>query len=109
MSGKCLLDKYDKKLLGFWFIFKNDFANMLTKVDIDFLLFFFQRYLKEPDSQGHCDLFDLIEKMLIYEPDKRCTLKQAMRHPFLNQFYARDRSSSLLYERSNSNGLVPHS
>lgn len=41
-----------------------------------------QRYLKDPDNEDHSHLFDLISKLLTYEPSQRYTLRQAMRHPF---------------------------
>ena len=47
-----------------------------------FLVFSFQRYLKDPDDDDHGQLFDLIGKLLNYEPSQRCTLRQAMRHNF---------------------------
>ena len=34
------------------------------------------------DSDEHKQLFDLIQKMLIYEPSERISLIEALRHPF---------------------------
>ncbi|XP_073493390.1 dual specificity protein kinase CLK2 isoform X3 [Phyllobates terribilis] len=34
------------------------------------------------DAEEHRQLFDLIESMLEYEPSKRCTLSQALKHSF---------------------------
>ncbi|XP_052249517.1 dual specificity protein kinase CLK2-like isoform X2 [Dreissena polymorpha] len=70
------------------------------------------RYLKDPNNSDHQELFDLIDKMLTYEPSDRITLRQAQRHPFLAQFYtsSRDRShllddlSGAANERPPSNG-----
>ena len=59
--------------------------------------FIFQRYLKEPDDEGHIELFDLISEMLAYDAKDRITLRQALRHPFLVPYYKsrRDRSDLL--------------
>ncbi|XP_065372157.1 probable dual specificity protein kinase madd-3 isoform X6 [Calliphora vicina] len=37
------------------------------------------------DSEDHCELFDLIKKMLDYEPSQRVTLGEALRHPFFDK------------------------
>ncbi|XP_037812356.1 probable serine/threonine-protein kinase clkA isoform X7 [Lucilia sericata] len=37
------------------------------------------------DSEDHCELFDLIKKMLEYEPSQRVTLGEALRHPFFDK------------------------
>ncbi|XP_077112363.1 dual specificity protein kinase CLK2 isoform X3 [Ranitomeya variabilis] len=36
------------------------------------------------DAEEHCQLFDLIESMLEYEPSKRCTLSHALKHSFFS-------------------------
>ncbi|CAJ0951176.1 unnamed protein product [Ranitomeya imitator] len=36
------------------------------------------------DAEEHRQLFDLIESMLEYEPSKRCTLSQALKHSFFS-------------------------
>lgn len=41
-----------------------------------------KRYLKDPDDNDHSQLFELIAKLLTYEPSQRYTLRQAMKHPF---------------------------
>lgn len=43
-----------------------------------------QRY-KQSDEPDHNNLFDLIQKMLEYEPSERITLREAMRHPFFEK------------------------
>ncbi|KAK7469939.1 hypothetical protein BaRGS_00036043 [Batillaria attramentaria] len=50
-------------------------------------LHFRLRYMKDPDNTDHQQLFDLIEKMLVYEPSARYSLRQAMRHPFFRKYY----------------------
>lgn len=47
-------------------------------------MFFFQRY-KQSDETDHNYLFDLILKMLEYEPSERITLKEALMHPFFDK------------------------
>jgi len=37
------------------------------------------------DDQDWEDLFDMIRKMLIYEPNKRLSLEEALRHPFFDK------------------------
>ncbi|XP_073816830.1 CDC like kinase darkener of apricot isoform X10 [Musca autumnalis] len=37
------------------------------------------------DAEDHCELFDLIKKMLEYEPSQRVTLGEALRHPFFDK------------------------
>ncbi|XP_036323098.1 serine/threonine-protein kinase Doa-like isoform X2 [Rhagoletis pomonella] len=37
------------------------------------------------DTEDHCELFDLIKKMLDYEPSQRITLGDALRHPFFDK------------------------
>lgn len=56
-----------------------------------------KRYLKDPDDEGHVELFDLISEMLAYDPKDRITARKALRHPFLVPFYKsrRDRSNLL--------------
>jgi serine/threonine protein kinase len=45
----------------------------------------FQRYMKDPESEDHQQLFDLVEKLLAYEASSRYSLRQAMRHPFFRK------------------------
>lgn len=42
-----------------------------------------QRYLTS-EAEDHHRLFDLIESMLEYEPSKRITLAEALKHPFFD-------------------------
>lgn len=50
-------------------------------------------------DEGHQQLFDLIEKMMEYDPTKRLSLEQALRHPF---FTCYQKSSSKTSSRSGS-------
>ena len=45
------------------------------------LLLLLQRYLLS-EAEEHHQLFDLIESMLEYEPGKRLTLGDSLKHPF---------------------------
>merc|ERR1719210_1084358 len=38
----------------------------------------------ENEKESYEEMFDLISKMLIYEPSRRLTLQEAMRHCFFN-------------------------
>lgn len=42
-----------------------------------------RRYLTS-EAEDHHRLFDLIESMLEYEPSKRVTLAEALKHPFFD-------------------------
>ncbi|KAL5014009.1 hypothetical protein ScPMuIL_008279 [Solemya velum] len=65
-----------------------------------------KRYINDPKEDNHKELFDLISKMLSYEPQKRITLPECLQHPFFAPFSSgtpstvgncgdRDRSHSL--------------
>uniref|UniRef100_A0A4Y0BK76 Protein kinase domain-containing protein n=1 Tax=Anopheles funestus TaxID=62324 RepID=A0A4Y0BK76_ANOFN len=54
------------------------------------------------DKPEHLQLFDLIRKMLEYEPTKRITLDKALRHPFFAKLPADKR----LHEQCNSHAHV---
>lgn len=45
-------------------------------------------------SEEHQKLFDLVAKMMEYDPAKRLSLEQALRHPFLASYHKRGGSSS---------------
>jgi len=36
------------------------------------------------EAEDHKLLFDLIQKMLVYDPNERITMNEALRHPFFN-------------------------
>jgi CDC-like kinase len=44
---------------------------------------FYQRY-QSSDEEIHTQLFDLISRMLEYEPQSRMTLNEALDHPFFS-------------------------
>ena len=56
------------------------------------------------DSQDHRDLFDLIEKMLDYDPASRITLGDALKHEFFDKLPREQRleSKNARNERSHS-------
>lgn len=45
---------------------------------------FLQRYM-QGTSEEQRQLFDLIARMLEYEPAQRITLREALKHPFFNK------------------------
>lgn len=45
------------------------------------------------DEQDHQQLFELIEKMLDYDPKRRITLVDALRHPFFERLLPEQRIS----------------
>ncbi|XP_070693578.1 dual specificity protein kinase CLK4b [Pempheris klunzingeri] len=53
-------------------------------------------------GEDHQQLFDLIEKMMEYDPAKRLSLEQALRHPFLSCFRKSSSSSSSRSSSSSS-------
>uniref|UniRef100_A0A6E8UZ35 Protein kinase domain-containing protein n=1 Tax=Anopheles coluzzii TaxID=1518534 RepID=A0A6E8UZ35_ANOCL len=57
------------------------------------------------DKPDHLQLFDLIRKMLEYEPSKRITLDKALRHPFFAKLPAHQR----LHEKCNDSPVGAHS
>ena len=70
---------------------------------------FLQRYMLNDDEENR-QLFDLIQKMLDYEPSQRITLKDALTHPFFDELPAHQRltdpraagDSQQSHERSHS-------
>lgn len=57
----------------------------MTKV-----LLFFQRYKINEDGD-HTQLFNLITRMLEYEPSQRITLREALQHPFFDKIPSHQR------------------
>lgn len=55
-----------------------------------YLFLSFQRY-KQSDESDHNYLFDLIMKMLEYEPSERVSLKEALKHPFFDKIASHQR------------------
>lgn len=47
-------------------------------------VFLLQRY-QNTDDEDHRQLFDLIARMLEYEPSSRLTLGEALHHPFFDK------------------------
>lgn len=43
-----------------------------------------QRY-KQSDDNDHAQLFNLVLRMLEYEPSQRITLREALMHPFFDK------------------------
>ena len=57
------------------------------------------------DEQDHQQLFELIEKMLEYDPKRRITLAESLRHPFFERLLPEQRisdTSSIANASSNS-------
>ena len=52
------------------------------------------------DDEETIELFDLIEKMLEYDPDKRLRLTQAMDHPYFERLKAEDKLHRLVPSKS---------
>ena len=47
------------------------------------------------DEQDHQQLFELIEKMLDYDPKRRLTLADSLRHPFFERLLPEQRISDV--------------
>lgn len=58
--------------------------NLIDYFRITVMLMFPQRYLQS-NSEESRQLFDLIARMLEYEPSQRITLREALKHPFFNK------------------------
>ncbi|XP_054453005.1 dual specificity protein kinase CLK4 isoform X2 [Anoplopoma fimbria] len=58
------------------------------------------KHYMQSKGEDHCQLFDLIEKMMEYDPAKRLSLEQALHHPFFSCF--RKSSSKSTSSRSSS-------
>ena len=55
--------------------------------DLQLFVYNFQLFLQKyrmSDSEDHLLLFDLVMKMLAYDPDERLSLDEALRHPFFD-------------------------
>jgi len=59
----------------------------------DVVWFVLQRYIST-DSEEHRQLFDLIEKMLEYEPTHRICLSESLHHPYFDRLSREQKSSS---------------
>ncbi|XP_071596365.1 dual specificity protein kinase CLK1-like [Heliangelus exortis] len=57
-------------------------------------------------TEEHCHLFDLIEKMLQYDPAERITLQEALKHPFFFPLQREKRASPLRAEGADT-GVSP--
>lgn len=54
------------------------------------VVFVLQRY-KQSDESDHTQLFDLVARMLEYEPSQRITLREALCHPFFDKILPHQR------------------
>lgn len=61
----------------------------------------FQRYQLVEDEE-HAQLFDLIQRMLEYDPSQRICLGDALRHPFFDKIPPHQRLGDDVRERSHS-------
>lgn len=61
-----------------------------------------QQHYMWSKGEDHRQLFDLIEKMMEYDPTKRITLEQALHHPFFSCFYKSSNRKSCSSNRSTS-------
>lgn len=71
-----------------------------------FSLLSFQRYMLS-DSDEHRQLFDLIEKMLEYDPQHRMTAEESLKHTFFDKLPAdkKDLEIAKSEERARSHSL----
>ncbi|XP_037948898.1 serine/threonine-protein kinase Doa-like [Teleopsis dalmanni] len=58
------------------------------------------------DTEDHCELFDLIKKMLEYEPSQRVTLGEALRHPFFEKLPPHQRIGDLGNTKQNTSSDI---
>ena len=55
---------------------------------------------EEGDRDDALDLFDLIEKMLEYDPEKRMSLSDALDHPYFDRLKPEDKLHRLILTKS---------
>lgn len=63
------------------------FANRCCKISFKLIcisLSIFQRYIPV-DEEEHRQLYELVSRMLEYEPSQRITLEEALEHPFFDK------------------------
>lgn len=80
---------------------KSPIVNSKVRKNFFFCFSCSQRY-QTSDDEDHRQLFDLITRMLDYDPTERISLGEAMRHPFFDKIpdelrlgVSRERSHSL--------------
>ena len=68
----------------------------------------FQRYMMK-DSEEHRQLFDLIEKMLEYDPVHRVSLIDAMKHPFFSKLTPEQKGRNSMNDDGSGRDTRSHS
>lgn len=84
------------RICNFYFTFHRFWSCLTGGV-----FFLFQRY-KVADDEEHAQLFDLMERMLEYDPSQRICLGDALRHPFFEKIPSHQRLGEDDRERSHS-------
>lgn len=62
---------------------------------------------EDGDKSDAADLFDLIEKMLDYDPDKRISLTEALDHPYFDRLKPEEQLHRIVVAKSQSREARP--
>ena len=74
------------------------FLNFCGNLDFCYVNYRPKKILEEVMSEAPKDAVDLCKKLLQFNPDKRCTAEEALRHPYVARFHNTAEEISLNYD-----------